>query len=76
MEEEVAPRSYNVSTPQGTVCKNRRNLIQSPNQENSDSVSEGPVEQSEQSEAPREEPVRHQSSRVSQPPDQLNPKWN
>ena len=76
VEEEIAPRSYNVSTAQGTVRRNRRDLIQSPNQENSDPVSEGPGEQTEQSEAPREEPVQRQSSRVSRPPDQLNPKWD
>ena len=34
VEEEVAPRSYNVSTPGGTLRWNRRNLIRVP---------EGPV---------------------------------
>ena len=30
VQEEVAPRSYNVSTPDGTVRRNRRDLIQMP----------------------------------------------
>ena len=76
VEEEVAPRSYNVSTPQGTVCRNRRNLIQAPEQENGDPMSEGPAEHTEQSQAPREEPVRRQSSRVSRPPIRFEPGWN
>ena len=76
VEEEVAPRSYNVSTPQGTVRRNRRNLIQAPDQENGDPMSEGPAEHTEQSQAPREEPVRRQSGRVSQPPIRFEPGWN
>ena len=28
VEQEVAPRSYNVSTPGGTLRRNRRNLVQ------------------------------------------------
>ena len=71
VENEVAPRSFNVSTPQGTFRRNRRNFIRVPDG-NDEHVSERPVEQSETT---TDEPIRRQSSRVSCPPARLDPSW-
>ena len=77
VEDEVVPHSYNVSTPHGTVRRNRRDLIRVPeNQENSEPVLEETEAPTEEPEAPREEPVLRQSSRVSRPVVRLDPSWN
>ena len=66
VQEEVAPRSYNVSTPDGTVRRNRRDLIQMP--ESSE------VHTQESDETTSEPPVRR-STRVSRPLERLDPSW-
>ena len=72
VEEEVAPRSYNVSTPGGTLRRNRRNLIRVPEDPGDGELETNETESDQNSENP---PVRR-SSRVSRPLERFDPKWS
>ena len=67
VQEEVAPRSYNVSTPDGTVRRNRRDLVQMPQA----NVTETP----ETVESTNEPSVRR-STQVSHQVERLDPSWS
>ena len=67
VQEKVAPRSYNVSTPDGTVRRNRRDLVQMPQA----NVTETP----ETVESTNEPSVRR-STRVSHQVERLDPSWS
>ena len=70
VEEQVAPRSYSVNTPQGQVRRNRRDIIDLP--QNTSTSSLPPVTETSTS---REVPRR--SIRESHPPQRLitDPNW-
>ena len=74
VEEEVAPRSYDVSTSGGTLRRNRRNLVQLP-----DELPEEPNElENERDEEPSvdEQPPVRRSTRMSRPLERLDPSWS
>ena len=68
--EEVAPRSYTVNTPDGTVHRNRRDLIQVPDSQGTSRSTSGDEEITEQ------EMIRR-SNRISRPLilQRLDPSW-
>ena len=77
ISDEVAPRSYTVESEDGTVRRNRRDLIRLPNtelQELNEASEELPANQENESDA-RPQPELPRSSRTSQPPDRLDPSW-
>ena len=70
VDEEVAPRSYNVTSPDGRLRRNRRNLIRLPEgQDNTETVSE------DRDQITQDEAVRR-SSRISRPLERFDPSWN
>ena len=69
VQEEVTPRSYNVSTPDGTVRHNRRNLAQM-----SESNTTSEIEAPETVETTNK-PTVHQSTQVSHPLERLELSW-
>ena len=74
VEEEVAPLSYDVSTSGGTLRRNRRNLVQLP-----DELPEEPNElENERDEEPSvdEQPPVRRSTRMSRPLERLDPSWS
>ena len=66
VQEEVAPQSYNVSIPDGTVRRNRRDQIQMP---------ESSEERVQESDETKSEPPVRRSTRVSRPLERLDPSW-
>ena len=72
VEEEVAPLSYNVSTPGGTLHRNRRNLIRVPEDPGDGELETNETEPDQNSGNP---PVRR-SSRVSRQLERFDPKWS
>ena len=77
VQEEVAPRSYRVNTPEGTVRRNRRGLVHMPetdSQSTVESQSESQLE-SQPTVETTEEPIVRRSTRVSQPREHYDPSW-
>ena len=66
VQDEVAPRSYNVDTPEGTVRRNRRALVRMPE---TDVVEPQPTVEI------ADEPQVRRSNRASRPRDRYDPSW-
>ena len=76
VQEEVAPRSYNVSTPDGTVRRNRRDLVQMPERDtNGETVTLSSTAQTQETVETTSEPTVRRSTRVSRPVERLDPSW-
>ena len=79
VQEEVAPRSYRVNTPEGTVRRNRRVLVRMPetNGDSADADESQPELQpeSQPTDETTEEPIVRRSNRVSQPRERYDPSW-
>ena len=69
VKEEVAPRSCTVTTPDGTVHRNRRDLIQVSDGQDTSRSSSGDDEDITERETIR------RSSQVSRPLQRLDPRW-
>jgi transposase InsO family protein len=87
VQREVAPQSYEVEQDEGSLRRNRRDLIRLPSSEEDQSESSDYVEQSDSSESTSNEsnstesnsnaqPTLRRSSRTSQPPERLDPSWS
>lgn len=78
VQEEVTPRSYTVETEDGSVRRNRRDLIRLPNCESSESSqqTESNVDQETQQSESNTTPEVRRSSRTSRPPERLDPSWS
>lgn len=71
--QEVGPESYQMTTPEGSYCRNRRDLIRLPSPP---SRAESPVESPAQSSGqPSEFRELRRSGRTSRPPTRLDPSW-
>ena len=78
VQEEVAPRSYRVNTPEGTVRRNRRGLVRMP-ETDGDRTDESQLEPQSESHptvGTTAEPIVRRSTRVSQPRERYDPSWN
>ena len=74
VKEEVAPRSYTVSSPDGTVRRNRRDLVQMPESNpSSETDTQNAVPQTQGTVKNVSEPMLRRSTRVSHPIDRLKP---
>ena len=79
VQQEVAPQSYLVESADGTHRRNRRHITQLPDRPPADSQADSEQTGSEQT-APRTEPPSsppppHRSSRLTRPPEWLDPSW-
>jgi len=76
VEEQVAPRSYTVSTPHGQARRNRRDLIPLPTQ--STTPAKVPLEAGTSTSNSNAASEQRQSSRIRHPPNRLisDPNWN
>ena len=75
VEEEVAPRSYNVSSSGGTLRRNRRNLVQLQENPNESETDRDAIDEEPSGETNEGPPVRR-SARVSRPLERLDPSWS
>ena len=75
VQEEVTPRSYTVETEDGSVRRNRRDLIRLHNCESSEHSEQTESNELQQSELNTTPEVRR-SSRISRPPERLDPSWS
>ena len=75
VQDEVAPQSFQVVSPDGSYRRNRQDIIQFPasqagnSSDESESSESVPTAQLNQSSEPR------RSSRVPRPPERLDPSW-
>jgi len=79
VQQEVAPQSYLVESADGTYRRNRRHITQLPDRPQADSQADSEQSGSEQT-APRTEPPTsppqpRRSSRLTRPPERLDPSW-
>ena len=79
VEQQAAPRSYLVSTPRGTLRRNRRHLVRAP--ETDTSPEEPPEPDPSNSIATPTNSgasgaTTTRSGRVSRPPNRMDPSWN
>ena len=75
---EVAPRSYEISTPEGTICRNRRDLIPIPESSGDGAQTEGSTvvnSSTQEDNGNRDRLVLRRSCRTQCPPDRYNPSW-
>lgn len=76
VQEEVAPRSYNVSTPDGTVRRNRRDLVQMPeNNSNGETETQSSTVQTQETVETTNEPTVRRSTRASRLVERFDPSW-
>ena len=79
VEQEVGPRSYEITTPEGTYRRNRRTLIQLRGTPDSGQQDEGTNEEVTENATPQPVPAQSElrrSSRTIQRPERLDPSWS